>query len=248
MASESSVSTNSLKSTQGAIGNAATPACNTCKDPLKAGEDTQKNKAQFFKNCKSCRDKDSALRRKKRTSYSFQPFGLPSSGGGKKRKLARTPKEPSPPPPPTERECTVCADSFQVQDFPSLSTCAHEPDVCHTCFLQWLSMQIDSTTWERIACPASGCGSQITHDDVKTYAPADVFARSNLLNPHHLTYMTNISTGSTSFPCAPSSATTPASATASRRDASPAKSTTPARRAISFAAVRAASAFARYMT
>jgi hypothetical protein len=38
--------------------------------------------------------------------------------------------------PPSEKECSSCADSFPIQEFPRLAGCGHDPDVCHTCFLQ----------------------------------------------------------------------------------------------------------------
>tara|TARA_R110002003_G_scaffold171_13_gene14001 strand:+ start:38962 stop:40236 length:1275 start_codon:yes stop_codon:yes gene_type:complete len=37
-----------------------------------------------------------------------------------------------------DRECSVCAEAFPIQDFPSLIACSHEPSVCHECFLAWL--------------------------------------------------------------------------------------------------------------
>jgi hypothetical protein len=78
---------------------------------------------------------------------------------------------------PSERECSVCANSSAIQDYPNLKACEHMPDVCHECFLQWLDQQMASTSWQQITCPSSGCNNPITHDDVKTHAPQDVFTR-----------------------------------------------------------------------
>jgi hypothetical protein len=88
-------------------------------------------------------------------------------------KTTSTPEEPV----TKDRECSVCAESFPIQAFPSLIACSHEPSVCHECFLAWLDQRMASTTWEQIVCPSSGCSTIVGHDDVKSYAPADVFTR-----------------------------------------------------------------------
>jgi hypothetical protein len=78
---------------------------------------------------------------------------------------------------PSERECSVCAESFAVKDYPGLMACEHASDVCHGCLLQWIDQQMASTSWEQITCPSNGCKNPITHDDVKTHTPQDVFTR-----------------------------------------------------------------------
>lgn len=40
----------------------------------------------------------------------------------------------------------------------------------------------ESTTWEKIECPSSGCENPMSHKDVKTHAPEDVFARFDELS------------------------------------------------------------------
>jgi hypothetical protein len=83
---------------------------------------------------------------------------------------------------PKNPECSVCAGTFPVTHFPKLSSCTHTPDVCTDCFLGWLNSQLESTSWEKIQCPFSCCDRQITHEDVKTYAPNDLFTR---YGPYH---------------------------------------------------------------
>jgi hypothetical protein len=77
----------------------------------------------------------------------------------------------------TGRECSVCAETFPPQDFPSLMACSHEANVCQECFITWLDQRMASTTWEQIACPSNECTSIVSHADVKMYASAETFAR-----------------------------------------------------------------------
>jgi hypothetical protein len=148
-------------------GDRSTPLCNRCKSRLTA-VDRKKTKKSidggFFKACKRCRDKGTLARRKERA----------------KKSLAAT--EPNiytadHKPARDEVECSTCAESLPAEDFPSLSACEHKPDVCRSCLLAWLAASMDSTVWENIECPSSGCKSHISHEDVKTHAPQDVFAR-----------------------------------------------------------------------
>jgi len=146
---------------------------------------------------------------------------------------------------PSTRECSVCTEAFPVQDFPSLIACAHEPNVCQECFLGWLDQRMASTTWEQIQCPSRGCSSAISHDDVKIYAPADVFTRSVfMLTTHDYCILTTVP-GSTNSPCAPSSAPTQTSCTVPPQAAHPARSTALVLPTTSSAATHAASASAR---
>jgi hypothetical protein len=78
---------------------------------------------------------------------------------------------------PSERQCSVCAESFPLQDFPSLCSCAHQPEVCQQCFLTYLDGRINDTVLEQIECPKSGCKNTIPHNDVKIYAPSDIFKK-----------------------------------------------------------------------
>jgi hypothetical protein len=117
-------------------------------------------------------------------NFGSDPYPLPTA---KDRNTSVVePDSPSELPNPTntaeepvakDQECSVCAESFPVQDFPSLIACSHEPSVCHECFLAWLEQRIASTTWEQIVCPSGGCSTIVSHDDVKIYASADVFTR-----------------------------------------------------------------------
>jgi hypothetical protein len=154
------------------------PNCRNCNNPLSLGTDIQKKGGKFLTNCKSCRDIATAKRRRRKARHS--QFSIPNgSRSSKKCKVASLPpKEPTPPPP--DPECTICADTFPAKDLTSLSECAHEPDVCHECFLAWLAQQMESTAWDRITCPSTNCSKTLTHDDVKANASAGVFARYDI--------------------------------------------------------------------
>lgn len=76
---------------------------------------------------------------------------------------------------PSSTECSICTDNSPTSTFPALTSCTHAPDICKTCFLQWLTSQMSSV--ESIACPSSGCIAFLTHYDVHEHAPLDVFTR-----------------------------------------------------------------------
>lgn len=235
------------------IDTSTTPPCGTCKRLLGPRIDKQKSTGKFWRNCKSCRDRQTASKRKakglslmgplalkrKRTMLKECNVGESNSGRSAsqyRRKLCPTdellrkieederrermakaeekqaglpnitpgdytrPEQPNKAneitttsvkevdqdqihanddqePETKDRECAVCTESFPVPDYPSLIACSHEPNVCQRCFLEWLNDRMASTTWEKILCPMSECTSSISHDDIKTYAPADVFTR-----------------------------------------------------------------------
>ncbi|KAH5324355.1 hypothetical protein HBI12_092230 [Parastagonospora nodorum] len=155
------------------------PACRTCNGPLQHGTDTRKVNGLFWTNCKACRDIHAAARRKKRAAGDYVAFAILGGGISKKRKVATPQKEPTPPQDP---DCSICADTFKIQDLVSLCGCSHEPEVCQECFLGWLTQEMDSTAWDRIACPSSVCEKMISHEDVRANAPADIFNRFDELS------------------------------------------------------------------
>ncbi|KAF2126738.1 hypothetical protein P153DRAFT_406986 [Dothidotthia symphoricarpi CBS 119687] len=149
-------------------------------DTEEAAKYSQRRTGRFWKNCKICRDKVTATRRRTRILHADDPQGV-----NKKRKISKTnanTDQAEQEPDTSERECSVCAELHPTRDFPSLSACTHEPEVCQDCFLEWLELQIDSTTWESIQCPSSDCSNQITHEDVLKYTPENVFARFDELS------------------------------------------------------------------
>jgi hypothetical protein len=75
------------------------------------------------------------------------------------------------------RECTVCGEPVQVQDFPSLASCAHGPEICADCYASWIESELDSKRWDQIKCPANSCGVIVQHQDVQQYAALEVYQR-----------------------------------------------------------------------
>jgi hypothetical protein len=124
-----------------------------------------------------------------------------------------------------EHECSVCDETTPDSEFADLTACKHDPDVCKPCFLSWLTTQLDSTSWEQMQCPSTGCSETITHQDVQKHAPRDIFVRS--VRPvQRFPSVSNTSPDSTSSPRAAFSATTQTSITVRLRDVSLVRSTT----------------------
>ena len=76
------------------------------------------------------------------------------------------------------RECVVCFETLNAQTVPErriTSSCNHEPDVCRSCLATSISTQFDSKVWDQINCPT--CDQRLDFQDVKAFAPLDVFAR-----------------------------------------------------------------------
>jgi len=78
-----------------------------------------------------------------------------------------------------KRECVVCSEvSNHQHPFPSqkiASTCAHKSMTCKSCLRAWILAQLDSSTWDHIACPE--CDELMQHGDVRLHAAAADFRR-----------------------------------------------------------------------
>jgi hypothetical protein len=77
--------------------------------------------------------------------------------------------------PLVQKECSVCTESHPIQEFPTLTDCDHDHDVCRGCFLQWLDREMERVN--TVMCPSSGCSNAVTHEDVQKYASHDVYTR-----------------------------------------------------------------------
>ena len=77
------------------------------------------------------------------------------------------------------RECVVCSEESSHQHpFPTqkiASTCAHKSMTCKSCLRAWILAQLDSSTWDHIACPE--CDELMQHGDVRLHASAADFRR-----------------------------------------------------------------------
>jgi len=78
-----------------------------------------------------------------------------------------------------KRECVVCSEESSHQHpFPTqkiASTCAHKSMTCKSCLRAWILAQLDSSTWDHIACPE--CDELMQHGDVRLHASAADFRR-----------------------------------------------------------------------
>jgi hypothetical protein len=74
------------------------------------------------------------------------------------------------------QNCSVCSDSYPVEDYPQLEECSHWADTCRDCFSAWLTVQIDSTSWDQIRCPGE-CDVIIPYEAVRELATPETFER-----------------------------------------------------------------------
>lgn len=223
------------------------PACSTCKLLLASNEDMRQtnagNTGQYYKNCKACRDKSTARKRKGRQEPAPAPLKRrrqtrsmvakstatvtgtaddtePTSNDAAPTEdvqvsatpvdaeqvtteaatseavdtkatttelgpeLTETPTADVEPTTATEEEtipaqleCSICADTFPENKLTRLSACEHEPEVCIRCFVDWLTERMNSVMLETIECPSSGCQNSVSHQDVKTHVPNELFER-----------------------------------------------------------------------
>lgn len=75
------------------------------------------------------------------------------------------------------RECDSCAETFPVDDFPSLTGCEHGSSTCTTCFTEWVAQQLKNVPWDRVECPSSDYKKLITHEEAKLHLSQEVFSR-----------------------------------------------------------------------
>jgi hypothetical protein len=94
--------------------------------------------------------------------------------------------------PPTrhnaELDCSVCGNTYGVQNFPHIERCSHEPRVCQECFANWLTSQVVNISWDRIVCPSTGCGVLVAHEEMKKLATTETWTRQVTIR----TFTTNI--------------------------------------------------------
>lgn len=95
---------------------------------------------------------------------------------------AAAPSEPEPEPPRKKqlrkRLCIVCDAEKGINQFPSpkkVSSHEHDANVCRACYLSHLETEIDSKTWDQVACPE--CPTTLTYKEVKDMTSAENFAK-----------------------------------------------------------------------
>jgi hypothetical protein len=78
-------------------------------------------------------------------------------------------------------KCSVCDDECSTTDFPRLTRCSHEPDVCGTCFEGWLDSRMQNTSWDRIKCPTITCSILLNDGEMQLCALPVTYMRYAIL-------------------------------------------------------------------
>lgn len=77
------------------------------------------------------------------------------------------------------QDCDICAETKAIyRNFPSLSTCPHDPTVCAKCFEQHFVLRIEASReagWSVCTCPL--CAKQIKEEDAQALLPRQVCKR-----------------------------------------------------------------------
>jgi predicted RNA-binding protein YlqC (UPF0109 family) len=77
----------------------------------------------------------------------------------------------------TSRNCAVCSETIAIHEFPALTNCDHDPQVCAVCYKSWIASELDRKSCKEMACPESGCKRLLKHGEVQQYAAPEVYAR-----------------------------------------------------------------------
>lgn len=127
-----------------------------------------------------------------RTRAAQSRIALSKPKTGTKRKRDEGPEdevpEPEMPPrrsarfgKPETRDCDICAESKVVyRDFPSLSSCNHDPTVCIECFGKQFVIKVESNQndgWAACTCPL--CNEAVGPNEAQTIVPTTVFREIN---------------------------------------------------------------------
>jgi hypothetical protein len=92
----------------------------------------------------------------------------PSKGQAKppKKKQCRKPR------------CVVCGTKKYFNQFPGqakVSSHDHGANVCRSCYVSHLKVEIDSKIWDEVACPE--CPVRLTYNEIENMADAEDFAK-----------------------------------------------------------------------
>jgi hypothetical protein len=91
-------------------------------------------------------------------------------------------------PPPEESpatildECVACERRQHMEDFPKRhlgGNCEHSDDTCRSCWVAWLSAQIESVPPDQISC--AQCTNILTEADIGAHASSEAYLRYYLL-------------------------------------------------------------------
>jgi hypothetical protein len=77
-----------------------------------------------------------------------------------------------------KRTCLVCDAEKGINQFPSpkrVSSHEHKQNICRPCYLTHLENEIDSKSWDEVACPE--CSVTLTYREVKDMTSPENFAK-----------------------------------------------------------------------
>jgi hypothetical protein len=77
-----------------------------------------------------------------------------------------------------KKECIICTDTRSLHHFPDQTPtahCTHDTNVCRRCLRTWIESSFATKVWNEMTCPV--CAAQMQYNDVRAFAPKDVFRR-----------------------------------------------------------------------
>ncbi|KAK3676906.1 hypothetical protein LTR78_003110 [Recurvomyces mirabilis] len=95
-----------------------------------------------------------------------------------KRRITRTKATPKPKPKPLKYDCTTCGRNLAASSFPKYAiaeSCDHLINTCKACVKQWVNVQLEMTTYDKLSCPQ--CPSTMINEDVQRAAAPKVYQR-----------------------------------------------------------------------
>lgn len=76
--------------------------------------------------------------------------------------------------------CSICYETKQMLEFHAIASCSHPP-VCGVCLGLHIGEEINGKGKSLLRCPAEGCSSPLTFEDVQRCASRENFGRYNHL-------------------------------------------------------------------
>ncbi|KAF2482800.1 hypothetical protein BDY17DRAFT_236396, partial [Neohortaea acidophila] len=79
--------------------------------------------------------------------------------------------------PPARKDCSTCGRTLSPGSFPKAATsnCKHKATACKACLKKWITAQLDTVTYDNLACPE--CPQLLTNQDVKANATKPTYER-----------------------------------------------------------------------
>jgi hypothetical protein len=78
---------------------------------------------------------------------------------------------------PQTRECNICAEAKEHQDFPRITEkCTHQLLACKECAQRWVKEAIRTSRATQLSCLAEGCDELLQREDFRRLATEEVFA------------------------------------------------------------------------